>query len=76
MIWNVEAEHCGIGFATKGFSNSHNNHRMIVYGNKKVLMAKESKNERELAMRFWEKGENVIIEVNMKKELGKMHKQT
>ena len=73
---DVDSGQCGIGFATKGFTIYHNNHRMLVYGNKKVLTSKEFTHGRDLAMRYWEKGEVVLMEVNMKKRIGKMYRQT
>eukprot|EP01083_Nonionella_stella_P017006 47492_1 len=72
---DVDPEDCGIGFATKGFINTHNNHRMIVYGNKKILMAKEFKKGEALSGLFWEKGDDVVIEINMKRKQGIMHRK-
>ena len=65
----------GIGFATKGFINTHNNHRMIVYGNGKILMAKEFKNGKKLSTMFWDKKCDVMIEINMKNKVGIMYRK-
>ena len=73
---NVNIEDCGIGFATKGFINTHNNHRMIVYGNGKILMAKEFKNGKKLSNMFWDNKEcDVMIEINMKNKVGIMYRK-
>eukprot|EP01084_Bolivina_argentea_P240001 403275_1 len=72
---DVNPNDCGIGFATIGFINTHNNHRMIVYGNTKILMAKEFKNGKKLSNRFWDKGDEIVIEMNMKKKQGIMYRK-
>merc|ERR1711971_306459 len=71
----ADPEKCGIGFATTGFINSHNNHRMLVYGNGKVLMASEFKNGKKLEDEFWNTNDGLVIEVDMKNRKGIMFRK-
>ena len=71
----TDPEQCGIGFATTGFINSHNNHRMLVYGDGKVLMAKEFKGEQRLSDVFWSADDEVVVEMDMRNGKGIMFRK-
>merc|ERR1719295_98879 len=64
----ADPDKCGIGFVTtgRGFIDSHNNHRVLVYGNGKVLMAKEFKDGKRLSLEYWNTGDDVVVEMDMK----------